>query len=120
MTDRRSLQALDRLIRVREIRARQALAAAGRVESRRQAEASLVVRVERLIARSAVPDGPVVALAASARAAGDDMLGLLSDKGRARLAATEAEQARLALALAQARAAVDAAVARRTARTEDS
>jgi hypothetical protein len=120
MTDRRSLQALDRLIRVREIRARQALAAAGRVESRRQAEASLVARVEGLISRSAVPDQPVSALAASARASGDDMLGLLADKGRARLAVTEAEQARLALALGRARAAVDAAVARRSARMEES
>jgi hypothetical protein len=120
MTDRRSLQALDRLIRVREIRARQAMAAAGRVETRRQAEAALVGRVERLIARSAVSDGPVAALAASARAAGDDMLGLLADKGRARLAVTEAEQVRLALALGRARAAVDAAIARRSARREES
>ena len=119
MSDRRALQALDRLIRVREIRARQALAAAGRAESRRAAEAALVARVERLIARSSMSDGPVAALAASARAAGDDMLGLLADKGRARLAATAAEQARLAQALARARAAVDAAIARRNARTEE-
>lgn len=115
MSERRPLQALDRLIRVREIRARQALAAAGRVEARRQAEVALVTRVERLIARSPT-QGPVAALAASARAAGDGVLGLLADNGRARLAVTEAEQARLVLALGRARAAVDAAVARRAER----
>lgn len=119
MSERRSLQALDRLIRVREIRARQALAAAGRLETRRQSEAALVARVERLIARSPGPAGSVPALAASARAAGDDMLGLLADKGRARLAGTEAEQARLVLALGRARAAVDAAVARRRERESE-
>ena len=40
----------------------------------------------------------------------------MSLKGRARLAGTEAEQARLVLALGRARAAVDAAVARRRER----
>ena len=115
---RRPLQALDRLIRVREIRARQALAAVGRVESRRQAETALVARVERLIARP-ITEGPVTALAASARASGDGVLGALADNSRARLAVTAAEAARLGQALAQARAAVDAAVARRTQRIED-
>lgn len=115
---RRPLQALDRLIRVREIRARQALAAAGRVEARRQAEAALVVRVERLIARQ-TPVGEMTALAASARASGDGVLGALADDTRARLAVTGAEAARLAAALARARAAVDAAVARRAQRIED-
>jgi len=113
MTERRPLQALDRLIRVREIRARQALAAAGRAETRRQADAALVLRVERLIASAPAGTGDVVAQAASARAAGDGVLGTLADDGRARLAVTAAEAARLAQALAQARAAVEAAVARR-------
>lgn len=120
MTDqRRSLQTLDRLIRVREIRARQALAAAGRAETRRQAEAALVARVERLLARPASSPGTISAMAASARAAGDAVLGALADDGRNRLAATHAEQQRLAKALGEARAAVDAALARRQQREED-
>ena len=118
MSERRRLQALDRLIRVREIRARQALAAAGRVETRRQAEAALIERVERLLVRPAAT-GPVLALAVSARAAGDAVLGVLADDSRARLAATRAEQVRLAQALAKARAAVDAAVSRRTEREDE-
>lgn len=119
MTDRRrSLQALDRLIRVREIRARQALAAAGRVETRRQAETALVARVESLLERPAA-SGPVLAQAASARAAGDAVLGALAHDSRTRLAATRAEQQRLAKALAEARAAVDAALARREQRKDD-
>lgn len=118
MNERRSLQALDRLIRVREIRARQALAASGQVETRRQAEAALVDRVERLMVRPPA-HGPMLALAASARAAGDAVLGALADDSQARLAATRAEQARLALALGKARAAVDAAVARRAEREDE-
>lgn len=118
MTGRRSLQALDRLIRVREIRARQALAAAGRAEARRQAEAALVQRIERLIASAPAGTGDVTALAASARAAGDGVLGALADDGRARLAVTSAEAARLAQALARARAAVEAAVTRRQNRED--
>jgi hypothetical protein len=119
---RRSLQALDRLIRVREIRARQALAAAGRVEARRQAETALVARVEGLLTRPVAGRAAGVAVsaqAASARAAGDAVLGALADDSRARLVATRAEQQRLAKALAEARAAVDAAVARRQFRKGD-
>lgn len=119
MSERQRLQALDRLIRVREIRARQALAVAGRVEMRRQSEAALVDRVERLLVRGPVAAGPMLALAASARMAGDAVLGALADDSRARLAATRAEQARLAQALARARAAVDAAVARRAEREDE-
>jgi hypothetical protein len=123
MSDRRrSLQALDRLIRVREIRARQALAAAGRVEARRQAETTLVARVEGLLTRPVSGRAAGVAVsaqAASARAAGDAVLGALADDSRARLAATRAEQQRLAKALAEARAAVDAALARRQFRKGD-
>lgn len=118
MSERRSLQALDRLIRVREIRARQAMAAAGRVEIRRQAEAVLVARVERLIARDPPTPGPVSAQSASARAANDAVLGALADSSRSRLAATRAEQAQLAAALTEARAAVDAALTRRQQREE--
>lgn len=118
MSERRPLQALDRLIRVREIRARQAMAAAGRVEARRQGEAALVARVERLLARAPPAPGPVFAQAAAARAANDAVLGVLADSGRARLSATHAEQAQLAAALAEARAAVDAALARREQRED--
>ena len=118
MNERRSLQALDRLIRVREIRARQAMAAAGRVETRRKAETALVARVERLIARDTPVLGHVSAQAASARAANDAVLGALADTSRMRLAATHAEQAKLAAALAEARAAVDAALTRRQQRGE--
>ena len=118
MTDRRSLHALDRLIRVREIRARQALAAAGRVEVRRAVEAALVDRVEGLLARGPVSPGALSAQAASARASGDAVLGALADASRARLAATRTEQARLVAALGTARAAVDAALARRGERED--
>ena len=118
MTDRRAVQALDRLIRVREIRARQAMAAAGRVETRRQAEAALVARVERLIARDAPAMGAMSAQAASARAANDAVLGALADRSRSRLVATRTEQVALAAALSEARAAVDAALSRRQQREE--
>ena len=119
MNEPRPLQARDRLIRVREIRARQALMAAGRVETRRQAEAALVARVERLLVRERPAAGPVRAQAASARAAGDAVLGVLADDSRARLATTCAEQVQVAQALRRARAAVDAAVARRAEREEE-
>ncbi len=118
MSQRRQLPALDRLIRVREIRARQAMAASGRVEARRQAEMAMLDRVDRLIARNPAASGPISAQAASARAASDGVLGVLADNSRSRLAATCAEQARLTAALAEARAAVDAALTRRRDREE--
>lgn len=118
MSERRSLLALDRLIRVREIRARQAMAAAGRVEARRLAETALLARVDRLIAGNPPGPGPVSAQSASARAANTALLGALADNSRTRLAATRAEQAHLATALAEARAAVDAALTRRQHREE--
>ena len=120
MTERRrSLQALDRLIRVREIRARQVLVAASRVETRRRSEMALIEKVERLMTRGTATTGPMLAIAASARAAGDAVLGALADDSRARLAATRSEQASLAQALGKARAAVDAAVARRAEREDE-
>jgi hypothetical protein len=118
MTERRPLQALDRLIRVREIRARQALAVAGQLEGRRGAEAAVVARIERLLARAPMAEGAIAAQAGSARAAGDVILGLLAENGRVRLAATEAEKTRALHALAHARAAVDAAIARRRDREQ--
>lgn len=114
MTDRRrSLQALDRLIRVREVRARQALAAAARIETQRRGEAALLARVEQLVAHTPPPNGLIAAMATSARATADSVLWALADDSRARLVLTDTEATRLAHSLAQARAAVDAAVARR-------
>ena len=107
---------LDRLIRVREVRARLALAALGRTETRRQAEADLDARVQSLLAGSGSSLGRVDANAANARAAADAMLGRLADDVARRLATTSTEQRRLAEALARARAAVDAAVNRRAER----
>jgi hypothetical protein len=101
---------LDRLIRVREVRARLALAALGWVETRRQAESDLDGRVQALLAGSGSSPGRVDGNAANARAAADAMLGRLADDVALRLAVTSAEQRRLAQALARARAAVDAAV----------
>ena len=110
------MNSLDRLIRVREVRARLALAALGRVESRRQAESDLDGRVHTLLAGSGSSVGRVDANAANARAAADAMLGRLADDVARRLAVTSAEQCRLAETLARARAAVDAAVNRRAER----
>jgi hypothetical protein len=110
------MTSLDRLIRVRQVRARLALAALGRVQSRRQAEADLDGRVQALLAGSGARIGTVDAGAANARAAADAMLGRLADDVARRLAVTGAEQRRLAETLARARAAVDAAVNRRAER----
>ena len=110
---------LDRLIRVREVRARLALVALGRLESRHQAEAELDGRVQALLAGSGSSFGRVNAGAAKARAAADAMLGRLADDVALRLAATSAERRRLGDALALARAAVDAAVNRRAEREHD-
>ncbi len=117
MTGRRqALAVLDRLVRVRRVRSRQALAALGRVQARAQAEAALGERVAALLGRSVVEPGPVSAIAAKARAAGDAMLATLAFDAAARLGVTRAEQQRLAQELAAARAAVDAAVDRRAER----
>jgi hypothetical protein len=68
---------LDRLIRVREVRARLALVALGRLESRRRAEAELDSRVQALLAGSGSRPGRVHAGAANARAGAGAMLGEL-------------------------------------------
>ncbi len=113
------MNSLDRLVRVREVRARLALAALGRVEGRRQAEADLDGRVQALLAGGGPGLGRVDANAANARAAADAMLGRLADDVARRLAVTSAEQRRLAETLTRARAAVDAAVNRRAEREAD-
>ncbi len=117
MTVRRDqMRMLDRLIRVRGVRARLAMAALGRVQARQVAEAALLDRVTALLAGGGAEAGVVAADAAAARASADAMLGRLSDDVGRRLTATEAERRSLGDALGRARAAVDAAVARRAER----
>ncbi|GGE20746.1 hypothetical protein GCM10011529_29240 [Polymorphobacter glacialis] len=103
---------MDRVIRVRRVRERLALAALGRVQSRQVAEAALLARVGSLL--GGVAAGLMAADAASARARADAVLGRLADDVGQRLAVTREDQQRLAQGLARARAAVDAAVARRS------
>ncbi len=112
---RRPHAVLDRLIRVRRVRARQALAALGRNRARQSAEAALLERVAALLGGGVAP-GEVAAGMAAARAAADAALGRLADDVGRRLGETQGEQRALAERLARARAAVDAAVARRAER----
>lgn len=109
----------DRLIRVRQVRARLALAALGRAQARVASEGALLARVDALLAAGGSAPGEIAANAATARGSADAMLGRLSDDVAARLATTRAEQAARAQALARARAAVDAAVARAQARKDE-
>ena len=115
MKDNRSL---DRLIRVRRVRARLALAALGRAQARQGAEAALLDRVAMLVEQGGSRAGLVSAGAVAARASADAMLGRLADDVGRRLAETAAEKRALAQALGRARAAVDAAVARRSEREQ--
>jgi Holliday junction resolvasome RuvABC DNA-binding subunit len=117
MTDRQARNAMfDRLIRVRRVRARLALAALGRTQTRQLAEAALLDRVGALVGNGGTGRGVVAADAASARAAADAMLGKLAEDVGKRLTVTRAEQAQLVETLARAKAAVDAAIARRNDR----
>jgi hypothetical protein len=117
MNDRKARNVmLDRLIRVRRVRARLALASLGRSQTRQLAEAALMERVNALIGSGGSGRGQVAADAATARAMADATLGRLAEDVGRRLVVTRAEQQQLAQALARARAAVDAAVARRADR----
>lgn len=109
-------ETLDRLIRVREVRARLAMAALARARARQAAEAALHARVESLLAQGGAAPGPVAANAAAARASADAMLGRLASDVGYRLEASTSETVRLGAALGRARAAVDAAIARRADR----
>ena len=100
----------DRIIRVRRVRTRQAMAALGRVQARQLSEAGLLARVRTLIASSGLQPGPVDAGTLKARLASDAMLRRLAEDVSRRLGGTSEERARLGEALARARAAVDAAV----------
>jgi hypothetical protein len=107
---------LDRVIQVREVRARLAMAALGRARARQAAEAALNARIETLLGQGGAAQGRVAANAAAARASADAMLGrLASDVGK-RLQASTSETVQLGAALGRARAAVDAAIARRADR----
>lgn len=120
MSERKARNAMfDRLIRVRRVRARLALAALGRTQTRQLAEAALMERVNALIGSGGTGRGVVPADAASARAMADAMLGRLAEDVGRRLVVTKNEQQQLAENLARARAAVDAAVARRARREEE-
>lgn len=107
---------LDRVIRVREVRAQLALAALGRARARQAAEAALNARIESLLAQGGASHGPVAANAAAARASADAMLGRLAADVGKRLDASTSETVQLGAALGRARAAVDAAIARRADR----
>ncbi len=109
---------LDRLIRVRRVRARLALAALGRSQVRQLAETALLERVAVLVEQGGSGAGEVSASAVAARASADAMLGRLAEDVGRRLAETAAEKRALAEALGRARAAVDAAVARRAEREQ--
>ncbi len=110
---------IDRLIRVRRIRARLAMAALGRTQARRLADAALLSRVTDLLGAGGPHCGVEAASAAKARAGADALLARLGDDIRQRVAHGDADQARLGEALQRAQAAVDAAIARRTARTAE-
>ena len=110
---------LDRLIRVRRVRARLALAALGRTQTRQLAEAALFDRVEALIGGGGAGRGFIAADAATARAQADAVLGRMAEDVGRRLMVTRGEQQQLAEALARARAAVEAAMARRAEREGD-
>ena len=109
-------QVLDRLIRVRRVRARLALAALGRSQARQVAETALLERVAVLLGQGGSAPGPVAANAGASRVTADAMLGRLADDIARRLAGTALEKRGLAEALGRARAAVDAAVERRAER----
>lgn len=110
---RDKVKLLDRLVRVRRVRARLAMAALGRSQARLLAETALLDRVAALLAGGGAATGVAAADALAARGSADAMLGALADNVGARLAGTESERRRLGAALGRAQAAVDAAVARR-------
>ena len=106
----------DRLVRVRRIQARQALAALGRAQAALNSEAALIERVTTLIMAAAPAAGDAGAGALKARGQTTAMLGALADQLGRRLVARRDDRAALAAALARAQAAVDAALARREGR----
>lgn len=108
---------LDRLVRVRRIRERLALADLARAQGRAAADAALLERVRALVAGQAVGAAPAAVRAA--RAASDaqlhDIAAAVAERGGQSRAARDVASRQLAAA----RAAVDAAIARRAAQEEE-
>ena len=102
---------IDRLIRVRRIRERLALADLARAQGQSAADAALLVRVRSLVAGQ--PAGLLSAGARSARARIDGQLQDIAADVVLRQHRSDAVRDAAAQQLAAARAAVDAAVARR-------
>ncbi len=114
-----SVATLDRIVRVRKVKARQALVNLARLQTRQQAEIDLQRRVQSLMAAGEPDAGIAAANAVSARATSNGLLGMLAIDSAARFELAEAQRAVLATALARARAAVDAAIARRMERERE-
>ncbi|MBB6226341.1 hypothetical protein FHS79_000495 [Polymorphobacter multimanifer] len=107
---------LDRIVRVRRVRTRSAMAALGRVQARQLSEAGLLARVRTLLVEGGTRPGPIGAAELKARVASDAMLARLAEDVSRRLGGSTEERARLGEALGRARAALDAAVERRAER----
>jgi hypothetical protein len=107
---------LDRLIRVRRIRERLALADLARAQGRAAADAALLERVRALVGGQAPGVDGAAARAARARSDGQlhDIAAVLAERHDQSAAARDAAGRQLAAA----RAAVDAAIARRAAQED--
>lgn len=104
---------LDRLIRVRRIRERLALADLARAQGRAAADAALLERVRALVGGQGTGIEPAAVRAARARS--DGQLGEIAAAVAQRHAAAATARDAASRQLAAARAAVDAAIARRAA-----
>ena len=105
------MSAIDRLIRVRRIRERLALADLARAQGQAAADAALLDRVRGLVGGQA--DGVATAAARSARARIDGQLQDIAAEVAVRRDRSAALRDDAGRQLAAARAAVDAAIARR-------
>lgn len=105
------MSAIDRLIRVRRIRERLAMADLARAQGQAAADAALLTRVRGLVGGQA--DGVASAAARSARARIDGQLQDIAADVALRCDRSAAQRDEAGRQLAAARAAVDAAIARR-------
>lgn len=108
---------MDRLIRVRRIRERLAMADLARAQGRAAADAALLARVRALVGGQEA--GVVRAAARSARARSDGQLFDIAADVAQRRAQSVGLRDEAGRQLAAARAAVDAAIARRAAQEEE-
>lgn len=108
---------LDRLVRVRRIRERLALADLARAQGKAAADAALLERVRALVGGQA--DGVASAAARSARARSDGQLHDIAAAVAQRGVQSRAARDDAGRQLAAARAAVDAAIARRAAQEDE-